>query len=45
MIDWGFIAKLTGGGFGVTILVLAILTIVIWLVGFLVQRIATRHKE
>ncbi|MDH5363925.1 MAG: hypothetical protein OEW82_01995, partial [Dehalococcoidia bacterium] len=45
MIDWGFIAKLTGGGFGVTILVLTILTIVIWLVGFLVQRVATRHKE
>jgi len=45
MIDWGFIAKLTGGGFGVTILVLTILTIVIWLVGLVTQRVTTRHKK
>lgn len=45
VIDWNLVAKITGGGFGVTILVLTILTIVIWLVGFLVQRVATRHKE
>jgi len=43
-MDWGFIAKLTGGGFGVTILVLAIVAVVIWLVGLLTVRIAKRQK-
>jgi len=45
MIDWGFIAKLTGSGFGVTILVLAIVTILIWLIGFVAQRATKRHKK
>ena len=44
-MDWGFIAKLTGGGFGVTILVLAIVAVVIWLVGLLTIRIAKRQKD
>jgi len=44
-MDWGFIAKLAGGGFGVTILVLTIITIVIWLIGLAAQRAAIRHKK
>ncbi len=40
MIDWSFVATLTGGGFGVTILVLAIVTVVVWLIGFLLQKLA-----
>ena len=45
MVDWNLVAKLAGGGFGVTILVLTILSILIWLIGLLIQRGATKHKE
>ena len=45
MIDWNLTAKIAGGGFGVTILVLAILWLVIWLIGFILQRRAARDKE
>jgi Na+-transporting methylmalonyl-CoA/oxaloacetate decarboxylase gamma subunit len=38
MIDWGLVAKIAGGGFGSTLLVLVILTIVIWLIGFVMRR-------
>ena len=38
MIDWGLVAKIAGGGFGTTILVLIILAVVAWLVGLVVQR-------
>jgi len=37
MIDWSLVAKVTGGGFGVTILVLTLLSIVIWLVGLVTR--------
>ena len=40
MIDWSLVAKVTGGGFGVTILVLTLLSIVIWVVG-----LVTREPE
>ena len=40
MIDWNLVAKVTGGGFGVTILVLTLLSIIIWLVG-----LVTREPE
>ena len=45
MIDWGLVAKIAGGGFGVTILVLIILSLVAWLVGLVIQRTAKEHKE
>ena len=45
MIDWGLVAKIAGGGFGVTILVLIILALVAWVVGLVVQRTAREHKE
>ena len=38
MVDWGIVAKIAGGGFGVTILVLAILSLLAWIVGLIVQR-------
>jgi Na+-transporting methylmalonyl-CoA/oxaloacetate decarboxylase gamma subunit len=40
MIDWGLVAKVAGGGFGITIFVLTLLSIVIWLVG-----LVTREPE
>ncbi len=45
MTDWGLIAKIAGGGFGVTILVLVILSLVSWVVGLIVQRTAKEPKE
>jgi len=38
MIDWGLVAKIAGGGFGLTILVLIILSLVAWIVGLVVQK-------
>jgi Na+-transporting methylmalonyl-CoA/oxaloacetate decarboxylase gamma subunit len=40
MIDWSLVAKVAGGGFGVTILVLTILAIIVWVVGLM-----TRERE
>ena len=38
MTDWGLVAKVAGGGFGVTILVLVILSLIAWAVLLIVQR-------
>jgi len=43
MVDWGVIAKMWGG-FGVTILVLVILSLVAWVIGLIIQR-AKREPE
>ena len=40
---WAEVAKIAGGGFGVTILVLVILSVVIWVVGLVMQK--TRAGE
>jgi Na+-transporting methylmalonyl-CoA/oxaloacetate decarboxylase gamma subunit len=45
MIDWGSVKEIAGGGFGTTLLVLAILCIVIWLIGFVIRRRATKDKD
>ena len=38
MIDWNLVAKIAGGGFGVTLLVLVILLVVAWVVGLVIQK-------
>jgi len=38
LIDWNMVAKVAGGGFGITILVLIVLAVVAWIVGLVVQR-------
>jgi len=45
MIDWSLVAKIAGGGFGITILVLVTLSLVAWLVGLVVQKTTTKSKE
>jgi len=45
MIDWGLVAKIAGGGFGSTLLVLAILCVAIWLIGFVMQRRVRKDKK
>ncbi len=38
MIDWNLVAKIAGGGFGITILVLVILSLFVWIVGLVIQK-------
>ena len=45
MIDWTFAAKIAGGGFGVTILVLIILSLLAWIVGLVIQKVQAKGKE
>ena len=45
MMDWGIVAEVAGGGFGVTILVLLILALVAWLVGLVVQKTTKTKAE
>ena len=45
MVDWNLVAKIAGGGFGTTILVLVILSLVAWVVGVIIQRTTREHKE
>jgi len=44
-MDWGLVAKVAGGGFGVTILVLIILSVVIWLVGVVIRKYQAKGEE
>ncbi len=45
MIDWGLVAEIAGGGFGSTLLVLVILSIVIWLIGFVMRRRGRKAED
>jgi len=38
MVDWNLVAKIAGGGYGVTILVLIILSLIAWVVGLIIQK-------
>ena len=44
MIDWDLVAKVAGGGFGLTILVLLILSLVAWILGIVLQKITAKSK-
>jgi len=45
MIDWGLVGKVSGGGFGVTIFVLTLLSIIVWLVGLVTREPDTPDEE
>jgi Na+-transporting methylmalonyl-CoA/oxaloacetate decarboxylase gamma subunit len=45
MIDWSLVAEIAGGGFGVTILALVILSVVAWLVGIIIQKTKAKPEE
>ncbi len=44
MIDWSLVAKIAGGGFGVTIFVLIVLLLVVWLLGLVIQKSQAKSK-
>lgn len=45
MIDWGLVAKVAGGGFGVTIFVLVVLSVIIWLMGLVTREPEEKTEE
>jgi len=45
MTDWGLVAKVAAGGFGIVIFILAILTAVVWLVNLIARRFPEKGKE
>jgi Na+-transporting methylmalonyl-CoA/oxaloacetate decarboxylase gamma subunit len=45
MTDWGLVAEIAGGGFGVTILALIILSLAAWIVGLIVQKAKAKPTE
>ena len=45
MTDWNLVAKIAGGGFGVTILVLVVLALISWIIGLIVQRTTKAAAE
>jgi Na+-transporting methylmalonyl-CoA/oxaloacetate decarboxylase gamma subunit len=47
-MDWGLVGEIAGGGYGLGILVLIILSVVIWIIGLVVKKTAkpvTESKE
>ena len=45
MIGWAFAGKIGGVGFGMVFVVLIILAVVLWLVGFIFRKIEAGKKE
>ena len=45
MIEWDLVAKVAGGGFGVTILVLIILSLIAWIMSLVIQRAQAKGGE
>jgi len=45
MIDWGLVARVAGGGFGMTILVLVVLSGVVRLIGLAAREPGSRGEE
>ena len=45
MGNWNLLAKIAGGGFGLTVLVLVILSLVAWAVGLVIQKAGRKGKE
>jgi Na+-transporting methylmalonyl-CoA/oxaloacetate decarboxylase gamma subunit len=45
MIEWGLVGEIAGGGYGLCILVLIILALVIWIIGWVVQKTAKTKTE
>ena len=38
MIDWNLVAKIAGGGYGITIFVLVVLSLAAWIMGLVIQK-------
>ncbi len=45
MIYWNLVAKIAGGGYGITILVLVILSLLAWITGLVIQKTQAKGEE
>ena len=45
MIDWGLVARVAGGGFGMTILVLVVLSVAVWVIGLVMREPESKSEE
>ena len=45
MINWNLVARIAGGGFGATILVLVILSLVAWIMGLIIRKTTKTTTE
>jgi len=45
MIDWTLVAKIAGGGYGITIFVLVVLSLAAWILGLIVQKTTKTTPE
>jgi Na+-transporting methylmalonyl-CoA/oxaloacetate decarboxylase gamma subunit len=45
MTDWNLVAEVAGGGFGIAILVLVVLSLVAWLVGLIITKTKAKPEE
>lgn len=45
MIDWSLVARVAGGGFGVTMLVLIILSVAVWLMSLVTRESPKKGEE
>ena len=45
MIDWAIVGKVAGGGYGITILVLVILSLAAWIQGLIIQKTAKTNTK
>ena len=45
MVDWHLVARIAGGGFGVTLFVLVILSLLAWVMGLIIQKTAKTATE
>ena len=45
MIEWELVAKIAGGGYGVSVMVLVILAIVAWIMSLIIQKTQAKEEE
>jgi hypothetical protein len=45
MIEWGKVAEIAGGGYGMTFFVLIALFLISWIIGLILQKVARGKKE
>ena len=45
MFDWGIVARVAGGGFGTTIVVLVVLCVIAWVIGLILKRTTKTPPE
>lgn len=45
MVDWVFAGQIAGIGFLTVFMVLGIMSLVLWLISFIISRLVSKHNE